>query len=60
MKIRRLMPLLLIALLSPTLVGGCRNPETTGKGNGMVLKATIPPIDASAPTETETATFALG
>ena len=27
---------------------------------GVVIKASIPPIDASAPTRTETATFALG
>ena len=60
MKIRLLMPLLLIAFLSPALVVSCRNPKIAGEGNGMVLKSAIPPIDASAPTSIETATFALG
>lgn len=34
--------------------------QTAKKGNAMALKGTIPPIDASAPAQTETATFSLG
>jgi len=34
--------------------------QTTEKGEAMALKGTIPPIDTSAPAQTETATFSLG
>ncbi len=60
MIIKLLMSLLLIAFLSPSLILGCSNTEIAEKGNSVVPKATILPIDASAPTNTETATFALG
>ena len=36
-----------------------RNEELTATRD-RVLEITIPPLDAAAPTETETATFALG
>lgn len=60
MIIRLLMSLLLIALILPTLVIGCSNTKIAEKENSVIQKAAIPPIDASAPIETETATFALG
>jgi hypothetical protein len=41
-----------IVTLSAGLLAGCEQP--------MSERAPIPPIDASAPTTTETATFALG
>ncbi|NIS61570.1 MAG: hypothetical protein GTO13_12965 [Proteobacteria bacterium] len=40
------------------LAGEVKIPEQAKEG--VVPKASIPPIDASAPTRTETATFALG
>ena len=46
-------PLLLVILSACT--------QQTAEGEDiMALKGTIPPIDAAAPTQTETATFALG
>ena len=57
MIVRVLISLLLTAVLLPAFLFGCNSAE---RENGMVSKATIPAIDASAPTETETATFALG
>ena len=60
MRIRLLIYLLLVVVLSPYLVVGCNTTKIAEKGNSMVPKATIPPIDASVPSNTETATFALG
>ena len=46
--------------------GGCPVPEifpeegTTDMAKNDVYDTTIPPVDASAPAKTETATFALG
>lgn len=34
--------------------------QTSERGDAMALKGTIPPIDASVPAQTETATFSLG
>ena len=34
--------------------------QAAEKGDAMALKDTIPPIDASTPAQTETATFSLG
>jgi hypothetical protein len=34
--------------------------QTAEKGDAMALKGTIPPIDAAAPAQIETATFSLG
>jgi hypothetical protein len=52
-------PLLLVAFVLPIFLFGC-NDRNTAKENSAVPKATIPTIDTSAPTETETATFAFG
>jgi hypothetical protein len=45
--------------LALVIVAAC-TPWQAEKGEVMALKGTIPPIDAAAPTETETATFSLG
>ena len=60
MKIGLLVSLLLIAFVSPTLVVSCNTTKIAEKENRMVPKAMMPPIDASVPSNTETATFALG
>ena len=60
MIVRVLMSLLLIAFLLPAFLLGCNSTENTEREASVVPNATIPTIDASAPTETETATFALG
>ena len=49
------------AALSSSLVGCKKEDETMGVTNGgLVPKGDVPAIDASAPVEIETATFALG
>jgi hypothetical protein len=48
----------LFLLLNPT--EGDENRMTTTVTTDPVAETTIPPIDATAPTEVETATFALG
>jgi len=55
-----LMSLAMVAFVLPTFILGCNNAEIAESDNSVVLKAAIPPIDASTPTKTETATFALG
>lgn len=60
MIVRPLISLILIAFVLTTFLPGCNNTKIVEKGNSVVPKATIPPIDASGPTETETATLALG
>ena len=60
MKAILFMSLLLMAFLPPALMLGCNETKIAEKGNDMTQEVTIPPIDASAPTSTETATFALG
>jgi len=54
------MSLAMVAFVLPTFILGCNNAEIAESDNSVVLKAAIPPIDASTPTKTETATFALG
>jgi hypothetical protein len=48
--------------VAPLLVilSACTPWQTAERGDIMALKGTIPPMDAAAPTQTETATFALG
>ena len=58
--IRLFVPLLLIAFLLPTFTLGCNKNEIAENENNMMSKGTIPAIDAAAPANTETATFALG
>ncbi|MFC1862068.1 hypothetical protein ACFLT4_02010 [Chloroflexota bacterium] len=59
MKIKQLMFLILVAFVLPPFLLGCNN-KNDERENRVVPKATVPPIDAPAPTSTETATFALG
>lgn len=59
MKLKMPVSLLLVAFVLPIFLFGC-NDRNTAKENSSVPKATIPTQDTSAPTETETATFALG
>ena len=47
-------PLLLVIL------SACTQGQTAEGEDIMALKGTIPPMGAAAPTQTETATFALG
>jgi hypothetical protein len=50
-----------IALLAVIVLGGARSERgTTMMTSDSVQEVVIPPIDAMAPTVTETATFALG
>jgi hypothetical protein len=45
--------------LALVIVAACV-PQQAERGDVMALKGTIPPIDAAAPAQTETATFSLG
>jgi peptide-methionine (S)-S-oxide reductase len=53
---------ILIAAILAGIIIGCPKEDTTMDftKNGVIPDAQIPPIDASAPAQTETATFALG
>jgi len=53
-----LIALVLISLLLPASLISCKN--NIEREDAMIQNTTIPLIDANAPTETETATFALG
>jgi len=53
-----LIALILIALLLPASLTSCKN--NIEREDVMIQNTTIPLIDANAPAETETATFALG
>ena len=57
---RVLIPLLLVGLVLPSLLFGCNKTGSTEKECSAAPRAAIPPIDAYAPSTTETATFALG
>jgi len=57
---RVLLSILLSALVLPNLLAGCNKTENIEEGNKVNLKAAIPLIDTYVPTDTETATFALG
>jgi len=46
--------------LALVIVSSCIPWVTADIGDSMALKGTIPPIDAAAPKQTETATFSLG
>jgi hypothetical protein len=46
--------------LALVLLSSCIPWVTAERGDSMALKGTIPPIDAAAPAQTETATFSLG
>ena len=46
--------------LALVIVAACTPWQASEKGDEMALKGTIPPIDASVPVQTETATFSLG
>lgn len=46
--------------LALVIVAACTPWQAAEKGEVMALKGTIPSIDASAPAQTETATFSLG
>ena len=60
MIIRVLISMLLIASGLPVFLLGCNNTQNTERDNSMAPQNTMPSIDASAPVNTETATFALG
>lgn len=60
MIIRLLMSLLMIAIVLPTFILGCNKTNIDREESSLVQKVMIPPIDAMEPTETQTATFALG
>ena len=60
MKIKLLISLFTIAFLFPASILGCNNTRISEKGDNVVPEPAIPPIDIAAPTNTETATFALG
>jgi hypothetical protein len=46
--------------LALVLLSSCIPWVTVERRDSMALKGTIPPIDAVAPAQTETATFSLG
>jgi hypothetical protein len=46
--------------LALLIISSCIPWVTAERGDSMALKGTIPPIDAAAPAQTETATFSLG
>jgi hypothetical protein len=46
--------------LALVIVAACTPWQAAERGDIMALKGTIPPIDAFAPAQTETATFSLG
>ncbi len=46
--------------LALVIVAACTPWQAAEKGDVMALKGTIPPIDAAATAQTETATFSLG
>jgi len=50
----------LAAILTVGFIIGYAVWQNSEEGNAMNLKGTIPPIDATAPANTETATFSLG
>ena len=58
--VRVIISVLVVAILLPAFLLGCNNTDNAEGENSMMPKATMPSIDALAPTETETATFALG
>jgi hypothetical protein len=60
-RIRKLLKYILAGVsLTVLLLSSCIPWVTAGRGDSMALKGTIPPIDASAPAQTEMATFSLG
>ena len=60
MIVRILLALISVSLLVPVLLIGCNETNIPKQEINMVPKVTIPAIDASVPTEIDTATFALG
>ena len=60
MKTRILLPLIIVSFLLPISLLGCNQANIPQQEINMDLSVAIPPIDASIPTEIETATFALG
>jgi len=59
--IHRLLTFALIAtFLLPAFALSCSDTGIIEEEKSMMGNVTIPPIDATAPTETERATFALG
>ena len=46
--------------LALVIVSACTPWQAAEKGGTMALRGTTPPIDASVPAQTETATFSLG
>ena len=57
---RILFPLIIVLFLLPVFSLGCSQTNTPKQEINMGTKVTVPVIDASVPTEIETATFALG
>ena len=60
MTSRILLTLIIVSLFAPVLLLGCNENNVPKQEINMVPTVTIPAIDASVPTEIETATFALG
>lgn len=60
MKIKLLIYLLLIAFVLPAFLFGCNNSKNDEGENSVTPRVVVAPIDASVPTNTKTATFALG
>jgi hypothetical protein len=58
--VRVLISVLIVVLVLPAYLLGCRNTEFAEREDSVVPKAAISPVDAITPMETETATFALG
>ncbi len=60
MKIKLLIYLLLMAFVLPAFLFGCNNSKNDEGENSVIPRVVVAPIDASVPTNTATATFALG
>jgi hypothetical protein len=60
-RVRKILKYMLAGVpLALVLLSSCIPWLADGRGDAMALRGTIPPIDASAPVQTETATFSLG
>jgi hypothetical protein len=60
MKIKLMMYLFLTVFVLPIFLFGCNTSQNDERKNNETPDATVPTMDTSVPTNTETATFALG
>jgi hypothetical protein len=61
-RVRKILKYIIFAgvPLALVILSSCIPWVSAERGDSMALKGTIPPIDAAAPAQTETATFSLG